>query len=39
MYRNLLDKAQGVKVKDDPKLLKKTIKKEHKLKQKKAKVW
>ena len=32
-------RAQGIKVKDDPKLLKRTLKREEKKKQKSAKAW
>lgn len=38
-YKNMLQKAQGVKVKDDPKLLKKSIKKKEKKKAKSAAAW
>jgi len=39
VYKNLIAKAEGAKVKDNPKLLKKSIKKVHKIKEKKAKAW
>jgi len=38
-WSNALQKAEGVKVKDDPELLKKTIKKQEKLKKKSSKEW
>jgi len=38
-WNNALQKAEGVKVKDDPELLKKTIKKQEKLKKKSSKEW
>ncbi|XP_015910639.1 uncharacterized protein [Parasteatoda tepidariorum] len=38
-WKKAILKAENVKVKDDPSLLKKTIKKTEKIKQKKAKVW
>lgn len=38
-WKNALQKAEGMKVKDDPELLKKTIKKQEQIKKKSSKEW